>query len=198
MYAGLAAFGASSGSFEAKNVNVKNAHLAILPQFFIGENSVVTVKNCKTDNNTNGVASNLSHSWDILNCDFASSKSASLYLNKYSNNIDAELPAGKSFIKNNKINVSGGVALAAFDMENTEVKNNVFYGSGFTGLYSERGNNWNILNNDFCDISPSSGSTLFLIIPENYVVQNNSNQIVAGIGIDDPSNFIGEGKECDE
>ncbi|MGZ2370692.1 right-handed parallel beta-helix repeat-containing protein [Ancylomarina sp. YFZ004] len=195
LYAGLAAFGASIGSFEAKNVKVENAHLAILPLFFIGNNSTVTVKNCKTDNNNNAVRSSLSHSWRIVNCDFKYSKRASLYLN---NNPDAELPVGKSFIKNNKINVSGGVAMATYDMDNTELKNNVFYGSGYTGLYTERGNNWSIVNNDFCGIiDPILGGTLFLINPMNFEVKNNINQVVAGVGVDDPSNIIGEGRECD-
>ncbi len=199
LYAGLAAFGASSGNFEAKNCIVKNAQLAILPQFFNGKNSTVTVKNCKTDNNVNGVNSSLSHSWNILNCDFADSKQASLYLNKYSNRTDVELPAGKSFIINNKVNVSGGVAMAGYDMENVELKNNIFFGNGYTGLYSERGHGWSIKNNNFCDVTnPSLGGTLFLINPTNFELKNNFNQTVAGFGYDDPSNVIGEGRECDE
>jgi len=201
LYAGLAAFGASSGNFEAKNVKVENAQLAILPQFFIGENSTVTVKNSKTRNNINAVSSSLSHSWSIVNCDFEYSKTASLVLNKYSNNPDAALlPVGKSFIINNKINVIPGftVAVAAYDLENTKLINNVFYGGGFTGLYTQRGNNWSIVNNDFCGVlSPTfSGGTLFLINPMNFKVNNNINQVVAGVAVDDPSNIIGKGREC--
>jgi len=200
LYAGLAAFGASSGNFEAKNVKVENAHLAILPQFFIGENSTVTIKNSKTRNNTNAVASSLSHSWSIVNCDFEYSKKASLFLNKYNNRDDVELPEGNSLIVNNKINVNEGfaVAMAGYDMENTKLINNVFYGSSvFTGLYVERGNGWKIINNDFCNvINPISGVTLFLINPMNFEVKNNINQVVAGVAVDDPSNIIGEGREC--
>ena len=200
LYAGLAAFGASSGNFEAKNVKVENAHLAILPQFFIGKNSTVTVKNCKTNNNTNAVSSSLAHSWSIVNCDFENSKKASLFLNKYNNRPDVELPEGSSLIVNNKINVNAGfaVAMAGYDMENTKLINNVFYGGTvFTGLYVERGNNWSVVNNNFCDIiNPFSGGTLFLINPMNFEIKNNINQIVAGVGVDDPSNIIRKGREC--
>ena len=199
LYAGLAAFGASSGNFDAKNVEVENAQFAILPQVFIGENSTVTVKNSKTRNNINAVSSSLAHSWSIVNCDFEDSKVASLFLNKYSDKPDAALPVGKSNIINNKINVNAGftVAVAAYDMENTKLVNNVFYGGGFTGLYAERGNNWSIVNNNFCNvIDPFSGGTLFLINPMNFKVKNNINQVVAGVAVDDPSNIIGEGREC--
>lgn len=199
LYAGLAAFGASGGNFEAKKVNVENAQFAILPQFFIGEKSTVTVKNAKTFNNINAISSSLAHSWSIVNCDFEKSKVASLFLNKFSDNPDAALPVGKSNIINNKINVNAGftVAVAAYDMENTKFVNNVFYGGGFTGLYSERGNNWSIVNNDFCNvIDPFSGGTLFLINPKNFKINNNINQVVVGVAFDDPSNSIGKGRDC--
>ncbi len=65
LYAGLAAFGASSGKFEAKNAKVEDANLAIISNFFNGENSTVTLKNCTTRNNNNGILSTLSHSWNI-------------------------------------------------------------------------------------------------------------------------------------
>jgi len=196
LYSGLVAIGSSSGKFEAKNVQVENALLSIITNVFNGENSTVTLKNCKARNNKNGLLSIFTHSWNILNCEFENSSAASIYLSKYNTGTDVEFAAGKSEIKNNRINVSGGVALAGFDMENTELKNNIFYGTGFTGLYTMRGNGWSIENNDFCGVSPFSGSTLFLVSPMNFDVHNNTNQIVGGTLPFDPSNIIGEGREC--
>lgn len=199
LYAGVAAFGTSNGTFEAKNVKIRNANYAIIANFFNGESSLVTLKNCMTSNNKHGLLSALAHSWNILNSDFQSSKSASLYLNKFDNRTDVEMPAGKSIVKNNKINLSGGVAMAAYNMDNTELKNNVFYGSGYTGIYSQQGSNWHILNNNFCDVlNPILGGTLFLIYPTDVVINNNFNQIVVGPGIDDSSNIISEGKPCND
>lgn len=196
LYSGIVALGATNGKFEAKNVQVENALLSIITNVFNGENSTVTLKNCKTSDNKNGLLSIFTHSWNILNCEFENSSAASIYLSKYNTGTDFEFVAGKSEIKNNRINVSGGVAMAGFDMKNTELKNNIFYGSGFTGLYAVRGNVWSIENNDFCSVSPSSGSTFFLVSPLNFEIKNNINQTVGGTLPFDPSIIIGEGREC--
>jgi hypothetical protein len=198
LYSGLVALGATKGKFEAKNMKIENAFYAIISNVFNGENSTVSLQNCKTLNNNNGLLSVLTHSWNITNCDFENSKAASLYLNKYKNIPNVELPSGNTSIVNNKINVSGGVAMATYDLENTKVINNVFYGSGFTGLYCERGNGWKIINNDFCSVNPISGSTLFLVNPMKFDVHNNSNQIVGGTLPFEPSIIIGEQRECNK
>lgn len=196
LYAGLAAFGASSGIFEAKNITIENANIGILPYVFNGENSTVNVKNCSISNTRQGINSIFTSSWTILNSEFANCW-VSIFLNKYNNGPIVELPTGNSYIKNNKINVNGGVAMAVYNLNNTEVNNNVFYGSGFTGLYTEGGDGWSIVNNDFCDITnPVLGATLFLINPMNFEVRNNLNQTVGGPFPFDPSNYIGDGREC--
>lgn len=198
LYAGLAAFGASIGNFEAKNIKVENAKVGILPYVFNGENSTVTITNCMIRNTENGINSIFTRCWTILNSEFENCF-VSIILNKYNGGPVGELPAGNSYIKNNKINVSGGVAMAGYDMGNTEIKNNEFYGSGYTGLWAERGDGWSIVNNDFCGITnPFMGVTLYLINPMNFEVKNNLNQTVGGTLPFDPSNIIGVGRECDD
>ena len=198
LYAGLAAFGASRGFFAAKNVNVENATYAIISNYFKGDNSLIMLRKCKTFNNKNGFLSLLAHSWIILNSDFEKSSASSIVLDKYNKMTDLEMPAGRSFIFHNKINVNGGVAMATYDIENTKVIDNVFYGSGYTGIYAHKVNDWKIINNDFCDvINPILGATIFLIQSTNFEIMKNSNQIVGGPSAGDPSNIIGQGRECD-
>lgn len=198
LYAGLAAFGASSGNFEAKNVKVENAKIGILPFVFNGDNSTVTVKNSMIRNTNHGISSIFTRCWFILNSEFENCW-VSIFLNKYNSGPIGGLPAGNSAIKNNRINVTRGLCMAGYDMDNTEVKNNEFYGSGYTGLYTERGDGWSIVNNDFCGITdPVFGVTLYLINPMNFEVINNLNQTIGGTLPFDPSNYIGEGRECDD
>lgn len=198
LMAGLVGFGASCGSFEAKNVVVENAGTGILAHVFNGENSIVGLKNSKLDNNINGIFSFLSTCWLVMNNEIENSV-ASVFLNKYRGRTDVTLPSGKSMIKENILSLSNGAGFVGIQLDNTDVKDNVFYGTGFTGIYTEGGNALTIKGNNLCDVvayNPYS-RTIGLIQPMNFVVKDNFNQIL-GPFVLDPSNIIGEGSECNE
>ncbi len=84
-------------------------------------------------------------------------------------------------------------------LNNVQVKDNVFVGSGmFSAIASVMGNNWIIKDNDLCGVVPVPpfNCTIFLSNLKNSEIKNNANQIIGGPGASEPSNIIGEGSEC--
>lgn len=196
LMAALVAFGASSGTFEAKNVHVETAGMAIMTHVFNGPNSSVILKNCHTNKNNRGLHSFLCRCWVIQNCDFENSVT-SIGLSRTRGIVGLEMPEGTTLIKDNRLNMSGGVAIGAGDMGVTEVKDNVIYGFGLAGMWVIRGNSWSIKDNDFCGVvNPWFGHTIHLVMPKNFEVKDNYNQSIGGVGLGDESNIFGEGREC--
>ena len=198
LYAGVVVLGSSNGKFVAQNLNIENSFYGIISNFLNGKDANASLLNCTIWNNNNGLIANLIHSCNIFDCDFGNSSAAPIYMNKYFNQPDANLPKGHSLIKHNMIKVSGGVGMYPIGMENVRLINNVFYGSGYTGLFTRGGDNWNVINNNFCDLSSFSGNTMVLNSPFNFLVKNNSNQIVGGTLPFDPSVIIDESRECED
>lgn len=194
--AGLVGFGASSGNFEAKNVTIENAGTGILSHVFNGENSRVTLKNSTIDYNGNGIFSFMCTGWTILNNKIGHSI-ISVFLNKYNGRTDIELPVQKTVIKENSFSLLRGAGLLGRMVNDAEVKNNVFYGQGAAGILALEIKNWSIKDNDFCAVeNPTEGVTIFAPLAKFIDVRNNYNQSVGGPGINDPSNYIGDGYEC--
>ena len=211
---GLAAFGASSGNFEAKNCDLTNTGDGINPHVFCGENSVATLKNCKISNVITGSYSFLVSSYDIRENEISNVGVIGLQL--FSNNpgTNFEMPENLySSIKGNTLQMNTFVpsapAIFGVRMNNVDVRDNVISGScgvGITvGAYvgNEAGacENWSIKDNDLCDLVLThpglpEGTTIELNFARNCEVKNNLNQVVAGGSATDPSNLIGEGMDC--
>ena len=84
-------------------------------------------------------------------------------------------------------------------MNDVKCYDNIFEGNGKTGIQIGKGTNWEIKDNDFCDLNvyDNNGSTIKLFGSTDNVIKDNANQVVGGGSASDPSNFIGEGRECD-
>lgn len=207
--AGLTAFGASTGTFEAKNVTMENVANGMLLHAFCGNNSRVTVKNFNIDNTPAAIYSFLVPSFDIKNNEFKNVKGLALDL--FSNNpmVTFDMPTDlTSFIKNNLFIMDGTeAAIFGGQMNNVYVDNNIISGNCSTGIQVNFGapwevpaigTNWSIKNNDMCDltVTNSSGSTIMLNKVAKSEVKNNANQVVGGSSAGDPSNSISNPKEC--
>ena len=72
-------------------------------------------------------------------------------------------------------------------------------GSFFTGIFARDGDNWEIKDNNLCGftVSNSEGATIFLVNTINSEIEDNAGQVVGGPSASDPSNDIGEAKECE-
>lgn len=205
IFYGLAAFGLSSGTFEAKNVCIENASNCIAPYAFYGDDATVTVKNSSLKSCIHGIHSFLTHSWTIINNDIEDSKLGVVMLKQ---SISGEIPEGVdgiSFVKNNRIHFEYqlGLGVGIQNVNNVEIKNNTFVGSSMFGGIGGAGaitggENWMIKDNDFCGVVPQPpfNCTIWLNNLTNSEIKNNSNQILGGPGAAKPSNFIGEGLEC--
>ena len=57
-----------------------------------------------------------------------------------------------------------------------------------------------IKDNDFCKVvpGPPNNCTISLNNIKNSEIKNNANQIIGGPGAIEPTNTIGEGRECEE
>lgn len=200
LYAGLAAFGASSGKFEAKNVHIENANNCILPIAFSGDNATVTVKNSSLNSCILGVNSFLNHSWTIIENEIENSNTGIALVKIGPSNSSWEGPDGISYVKNNRVHFMGVLGLGVQYVKNVQVKDNVFEGSGlYGGIASIAGDNWIIKDNDLCGVATISpfNCTIFLISIKNSEIKDNANQVI-GPGAPDPTNIIGEGRECDD
>jgi hypothetical protein len=197
LFSGLSAYGNSNGTFEVKNVRVENASGCIKPHGFMGEEAQVILKNSHLSACTHGIYSFFDHSWIIQNNEVENCKNAFSLLNRGpSAQLLWEGPDGISFIVNNRIHFMGGVGLGVQNANNVQVKNNVIEGSGPAGgIASVNGDNWIIKDNDLCGVT---GPTIYLQNSVNFEIKNNVNQIVFGPSANDPSNIIGEGRECDD
>jgi hypothetical protein len=204
--AGLSAFGASTGTFEAKNITMKNVANGMLLHAFCGDNSRVTVKNVKIENTPAAIYSFLVPSFDIKNNEFKNVKGLALDL--FSNNpmVTFDMPTHlSSFIANNLF-IMDGTEAAIFGgrIHNANVYNNTFKGTSSTGIQLNFGapwevgncSNWSIKNNNLCDLNVTNGATIMLHKAVDCEVKNNAYQIVGGSSADDPTNVISNPKEC--
>jgi len=193
LYAGLAAFGASSGKFEAKNVHVENANVCILPIAFSGDESTITVKNSSLNSCSDGVSSFLGHSWTILENEIENSNFGIVLLKTGASLSSWEGPDGSSYVKNNRVHFMGVLGLGVQFVKNVQVKDNVFEGNGNFGIASVAGDNWIIKDNDLCGVN---ALPIFIVSLMNSEIKDNANQVIGGPGASEPSNIIGEGREC--
>jgi len=201
IFTALAAYGASNGTFEAKNVHVETANGCIKPHAFFGEDASVTVKNTYLKSCRFGIYSFLNHSWTILNNEIKDGWRPVVMLKKNAWGVLIEGPEGHSSLKNNWIQSTGDLGFGIQFVSNVEVKNNIIKGScSFGGIAGIYGNNWIIKDNDLCDLVPVSPNycTIFLNNITNSEIKNNVNQLIGGPGAIEPTNIIGEGQECDE
>ncbi len=201
IFTGLAAFGLSDGTFEAKNVHIENASGCVSPYAFYGDNASVSLKNSTLSSCFYGIYSFLNHSWTILNNQVENSTLALVLLKQRASGELIEGPDGNSWIKGNRIHFNGVLGLGVQNVKNVEVKDNFFMGRGqFGGIAAINGANWIIKNNNLCGVVPISpfNCTIFLNNLANSEIKNNANQIIGGPGSNDPSNIIGEGIECTE
>lgn len=205
IFHGLAAFGLSNGSFEAKNVTIENASGCIAPSAFYGEDATVTIKNARLESCFYGIFSFMNHSWSILNNEIENSQNAITLLKQRPGGgglVDG--PDGISFVKNNRIHFMGRLGLGIQNLKNVQVKNNIVEGSGRFGAIAcagvKGGDNWIIKDNNLCGVVPISpfNCTIYLSDLVNSEIRNNANQLIGGPGADEPSNIIGEGVACDE
>lgn len=201
IFTGLAAFGSSDGTLEAKNVHIKNASGCISPHIFYGDNATVTVKNSSLKSCRYGIFSFLNHSWTILDNEIENSQQAISLLKQSPGPAGViEGPDGNSWVKDNRIHFMGVLGLGVQNCKNVQVKDNVFTGSGrYGGIACINGDNWVIKDNDLCGVATISpfNCTIFLINLKNSEIKDNANQII-GPGASNPSNIIGEPEECDE
>jgi hypothetical protein len=198
LFSGLSAYGNSNGTFEIKNVSVENASGCIKPHGFMGEDACVIVKNSHLSSCVFGIYSFFDHSWIIQNNIIENSKSAVVMLSRGpSPQLLWEGPDGNSFIVNNSIRF-GQLGLGVQNASNVQVKDNVFEGSGQFGIGGVNGENWIIKNNNLCGVVLGKPlyCTIFISNLKNSEIKNNANQIIGGPGASDPSNIIGEGREC--
>ena len=209
---GLAAFGASSGSFEAKNCDLTNVGDGINPHLFCGDNSVVTMKNCSLENvGATGSYSFLCSSYNIIGNEF--SNVGGMGLSLYTNNpwVTFNMPDNVfSAIKDNSFQMDtwdpNGPAIFGIRMNNVDVRNNVIRGNCGVGITAWGGisdicEKWSIKDNDLCDLvlthnNLPAGTTIELNNALNCEVKNNLNQVVGGASAADPSNLIGDGIDC--
>jgi hypothetical protein len=199
LHSGVAACGASEGNFEATNIYVTNAAEGIFPVFFCGENSMVSIKNCKVENSFRGIYSWVNTGWIIKDNEFKNCYSNGLNLWTYNDIYD--LPNRNSIIKDNLFILpdTRWNGIYGDRMQNVEVFDNTFIGSSYSGILARYGSNWEIIDNDLCGliVSHPAGFTIRLDRNNIYsVVKDNANQIVGGSSANDPSNYIGEGVEC--
>ncbi|MEE4287030.1 MAG: right-handed parallel beta-helix repeat-containing protein [Mariniphaga sp.] len=198
---GLAAFGNSTGNFEAKNVRIKNAKWGIESDMFCGESSTVNIKNCVAENCLESVYSFLVPNYVIINNTFKDISGAAIKL--YTNNpvLNFTMPEnGVSVLKNNVIEVNSPKdAIETGKMKNVQAYNNAISGNCLSGIAVRfDGDNWSIKNNNLCNavVSNPEGATILLDNSTNCEVLNNANQVVGGSSATDPTNLIGSGKDC--
>ena len=202
VFYGLSAFGASSGVFEAKNVWIENASGCIAPSAFYHANASVTVKNASLKSCKYGVFSFLNHSWTILNNEIENSQLGIVMLKHDAWGELLEGPDGSSLVKDNRIHFMGVLGVGVQNLKNVQVKANVVEGKGIFGGIAgagrrEGGDNWIIKDNDLCGVVPGPpyNCTIFLDNLMNSEIKDNANQIIYPVALD-PSNIIGEGREC--
>ena len=193
LFSALSGYGNSNGTFEVKNVLVENASGCIKPHAFMGKNAQVVIKNSYLNNCVRGIYSFYNHSWIIQNNKIKNSKNAIAMLGKGGGE-PWEGPEGSSCVKDNWICFAGGVGIGMQYIKNVDVKNNNIEGSGF-GIASVGGENFAIINNDLCGVSPRP---IFIGSLINSEIKNNANQIILGPGASHPSITIGESRECDD
>jgi hypothetical protein len=203
IFHGLAAFGLSNGSFEAKNVFIQNASGCIAPSAFYGEDATVTVKNARLESCFYGIFSFMSHSWTIINNAIINSQNAITLLKQRPGSGGlVEGPDGTISIKDNRVQFYGALGLGVQNLKNVQIKNNNFEGNGRFGAIAcagaNGGDNWTIKENNLCDVIPVApfNCTIFLSKLKNSEIKNNANQIIGGPGANEPSVIIGEGVAC--
>ena len=196
---GLAAFGASSGTFEAKNIHMTDVYNGINPHVFCGANSLAILKNCTVKNAGSTVYSFLVSGYEIKDCKCINMEEQALCLCPNNLYVDYQMPVNtNSDIKDNLfISDSPVGAFLGIKMKNVQFCDNIFKGIAKTGIYNQLGENWSIKDNNFCglNVTHSEGVTILLDDAKNCEVKDNWNQVV-GSTVDDPSNVISNPKDC--
>jgi hypothetical protein len=193
IFSALSAYGNSNGTFEVKNVSVENAEGCIKSHGFMGADAQIIVKNSHLKNCVRGIYSFFNHSWIIQNNKIENSKNAIAMLGRGPGE-PWDGPNGSSYVMDNWIHFAGGVGMGMQYIKNVDVKDNNIEGSGI-GIASMGGENFAIINNDLCGVSPRPIFIGSLIYSE---IKNNVNQIILGTGASHPSIIIGESRECDD
>ena len=90
------------------------------------------------------------------------------------------------------------MAISGSSLKNFLIKENTFKGFGWSGIFSLNGDNWEIVENNFCKlrVTNNEAATIFLNQHINSIITKNANQIVGGPSANDPSNKIGEEKSA--
>lgn len=201
IFSALSAYGYSNGTFEVKNVYVENASGCIKPHGFMGEDARVIVKNSHLSSCVRGIYSFFDHSWIIQNNRIENCKNAVTMLSRGpAPQLLWEGPDGNSFIVNNSISF-GQLGLGVQNANNVQVKNNVFEGiAAYGAIACVNGENWIVKDNNLCGVVPGPPfkCTIFFNKLKYSEIKNNANQIIGGPGASDPTNIIGEGRECDD
>lgn len=194
LFSGLSAFGYSNGIFEAINVSILDASGCIKPHGFFGPDSRIIIKDCILKPCTYGIYSFFGHSWTVLNNEIENAIMGIVLLAPKAMKVTWDGPAGKSFVKDNRMHFSGQMGIGAQYVKNVEIKDNIITGSGiYGGIVSLAGGNWVIKDNDLCGVV---STPIFLLSLKNSVITDNINQIMGGAGAADPTNTIGPGREC--
>lgn len=207
--AGLTAFGASTGIFEAKNIYMENVANGMLLHAFCGENSKITVKNTKINNiGGDGIYSFLGACYNLTGNNFKNISGMAMQF--FGNNPfeTFDMPTNlSSVVKDNILTMnSTSAAIMGDRINNVQVYNNKITGTASSGIQVNFGfepdncNNWSVKNNNMCDLSVtnSAGATVILNKVVESEVKNNANQVVGGSSATDPSNIIGEDRECED
>ena len=202
LFSALSGYGYSNGTFEVKNVSVENASGCIKPHAFMGDDARIIIKNNQLISCVRGVYSFFGHSWVIQNNEIKDNKKNGIVMLKRGPSRQIwDGPEGNSFIANNVVYFTGQLALGVQYVSNVQVRNNVFVGSGLFGAIGcLNGDNWIIKDNDLCGVAPTPkfNCTIYFNNLTNSEIKNNANQIIGGPGALEPTNIIGEGRECDE
>ena len=123
-----------------------------------------------------------------------------LNLNTYNHIYD--VPEGRSIIKDNVFDMqnSAWAILILLRMNNVKLHDNVLAGNGFAGMYINSGDNWEIKDNNMCDLMVSNpdGLTVEIDNSTDHIISDNTNQVIGGTSANDPTIYIGEAEECDD
>ena len=194
---GVGAYGASSGEFVVENVNISNAAAGIVPHVWNGEESAVSITGSKVENANHGIYSTICQSWVVSDNEFKDCSQAGMLFQTYKG--AASSPNENAIIEDNQFILEDGhCGILGADMNNVRFCDNTLKGRSSCGIVVKRGDSWEIQDNNLCDLTVSNpeGATIILDYNINSVVRENSGQAVGGSSASDPSNHIGEAKEC--
>lgn len=189
--AGLGAAGAASGEVVVEDVHITNAANGLAFHVWNAEGSTVSVTDSEVENAFRCMDSQINNGWVVSDNEFKNCSRTGVRLIGPSNR--------SAIITDNRFIIAGGVGFAGISVSNALVEDNTFVGSGFTGVFVNGADNWEIEDNNLCGLSVlnGEGATIFLISTISSEIEDNAGQVVGGPSASDPSNDIGEPKECE-